>query len=134
MVVDVTWSWNILCNTHNCRIRAAENPHAMREQSLHPDQVTVLLQYGVVLLLPLSLARIFLKRKLKRNPNLFRHRSTVPSYARDFELSQFQLHGCLQDNIFMQDGAPPRIDRRVKQLLRPHFTDARVISRHFPTA
>ncbi|GBN17719.1 hypothetical protein AVEN_221251-1 [Araneus ventricosus] len=34
----------------------------------------------------------------------------------------------------MQGGAPPRIDRRVKQLLRHHFTDARAISRHFPTA
>ena len=33
----------------------------------------------------------------------------------------------------MQDGAPPKIDPRVKQLLRQHFTDARVISRHFPT-
>ncbi|GBL77713.1 hypothetical protein AVEN_152932-1 [Araneus ventricosus] len=27
----------------------------------------------------------------------------------------------------------PHIDCRVKQLLRQHFTDARVISRHFPT-
>ena len=32
----------------------------------------------------------------------------------------------------MQDGASPHIDRRVKQLLRQHFTDAGVISRHFP--
>ncbi|GBL83841.1 hypothetical protein AVEN_132714-1 [Araneus ventricosus] len=30
--------------------------------------------------------------------------------------------------------APPHINRRVKQFLRQHFTDARVISRHFPTA
>ncbi|GBM28529.1 hypothetical protein AVEN_70128-1 [Araneus ventricosus] len=33
----------------------------------------------------------------------------------------------------MQDGAPPHIDSRVKQLIRQHFTDARVISLHFPT-
>ncbi|GBO01185.1 hypothetical protein AVEN_234091-1 [Araneus ventricosus] len=34
----------------------------------------------------------------------------------------------------MQDGAPPHIDHHVKQLLRHHFTDARVISPHFRTA
>ncbi|GBN46715.1 hypothetical protein AVEN_149538-1 [Araneus ventricosus] len=50
MVVDITWPWNILwsdevhfclighVNTHNCRIWAAENPHAIQE---HPDRVTV---------------------------------------------------------------------------------------------
>lgn len=32
----------------------------------------------------------------------------------------------------MQDAAPPHIDRRVKQLLRQHFTESRVISCHFP--
>ncbi|GBL82308.1 hypothetical protein AVEN_252474-1 [Araneus ventricosus] len=53
---------------------------------------------------------------------------------RDFVIPQLQQRGCFQDIIFMQDGAPPHIDRRVKQLLRQHFTDARVISRHFPTA
>ncbi|GBM01472.1 hypothetical protein AVEN_209290-1 [Araneus ventricosus] len=53
MVVDVTWSWNILwsdeahfclnehVNTHNCRISAVENPHDIQEQLLHPDKVTV---------------------------------------------------------------------------------------------
>ncbi|GBO01184.1 hypothetical protein AVEN_234090-1 [Araneus ventricosus] len=53
MVVDVTWPWNILwsdeahfclngyVSTHNCRIRAEENPHATQEQPLHPDKVTV---------------------------------------------------------------------------------------------
>ena len=33
----------------------------------------------------------------------------------------------------MQDGAPPHIDHQVKQLLRQRFTDALVISHHFPT-
>ncbi|GBL76772.1 hypothetical protein AVEN_52216-1 [Araneus ventricosus] len=51
MVVDVTWPWNILwsddshycinghINTHNCRIWAAENPHAIQEQPLHTNKV-----------------------------------------------------------------------------------------------
>ncbi|GBM63013.1 hypothetical protein AVEN_12287-1 [Araneus ventricosus] len=53
MVVHVTWPWNNLwsdeahfflnghVNTHNCRIWAEETPHAIQEQPLHPDKVTV---------------------------------------------------------------------------------------------
>ncbi|GBO43343.1 hypothetical protein AVEN_246820-1 [Araneus ventricosus] len=52
---------------------------------------------------------------------------------RDFVIPQLKQSGCLQDIIFMQ-AYPPHIDRRVKQLLRQHFTDAWVIIRHFPTA
>ncbi|GBL72541.1 hypothetical protein AVEN_127817-1 [Araneus ventricosus] len=53
---------------------------------------------------------------------------------RDFVIPQLQQRGCLQDIIFLQNGAPHHVDRRVKQLLRQHFTNAWVISRHFPTA
>ena len=45
-----------------------------------------------------------------------------------------QQHGCLEDIIFMQDTALSYIDCLVKQLLRQHFIDAQVISRHFPMA
>ena len=34
----------------------------------------------------------------------------------------------------MQDGASPYIANSVKQLLKRHFGNARIISRHFPTA
>ena len=34
----------------------------------------------------------------------------------------------------MQDGAPPHIARRVKDLLGTSFGDNRVLSRHFPHA
>ncbi|GBO27039.1 hypothetical protein AVEN_18024-1 [Araneus ventricosus] len=53
---------------------------------------------------------------------------------RDFVVPHLQQRRCLQDIIFMQEGGPPHIDRRVKQLLRRHFTDARVISCYFPAA
>ncbi|GBM02567.1 hypothetical protein AVEN_178497-1 [Araneus ventricosus] len=53
---------------------------------------------------------------------------------RDFVIPQPQQRGGLQDIIFKQDSDPPHIDRREKQLLRQHFTEARVISRHFQTA
>ncbi|GBN37135.1 hypothetical protein AVEN_132367-1 [Araneus ventricosus] len=51
MVVDVTCPWNIVwsdethfclnkhINTYNCQIWAAEDPHAVQEQPLHPDKV-----------------------------------------------------------------------------------------------
>ncbi|GBM94405.1 hypothetical protein AVEN_122522-1 [Araneus ventricosus] len=53
---------------------------------------------------------------------------------RYFVIPLLQQHGCLQDVIFLQDGVPSHIDRLVKQLLRHHFTDSRVISSPFPTA
>ncbi|GFU87479.1 uncharacterized protein TNCV_2446131 [Trichonephila clavipes] len=37
----------------------------------------------------------------------------------------------LERTIFMQDGAPPQIARRLKDLLRRSFGDDRVLSRHF---
>ncbi|GFU08424.1 uncharacterized protein TNCV_2901711 [Trichonephila clavipes] len=37
----------------------------------------------------------------------------------------------LERTIFMQDGAPPHIARRVKDLLRRSFGDDRVLRRHF---
>ncbi|GFV28520.1 uncharacterized protein TNCV_3984711 [Trichonephila clavipes] len=43
-----------------------------------------------------------------------------------------QQRGCLQETIFMHNGAPPHITISVQQLLKQAFTDARVQS--FPTA
>ncbi|GFV12395.1 uncharacterized protein TNCV_3146421 [Trichonephila clavipes] len=37
----------------------------------------------------------------------------------------------LERTIFMQDGAPPHIARRVKDLLRRSFGDDRMLSHHF---
>lgn len=50
----------------------------------------------------------------------------------NFVIPQLQQRNCIDSTIFMQDGAPPHIGRRVKDVLRQHFTDARVISRAFP--
>ncbi|KAF8763677.1 hypothetical protein HNY73_021835 [Argiope bruennichi] len=57
-----------------------------------------------------------------------------PDMLRDFVIPILLQSGCLQDHIFMQDGAPPHIDRRVKRLLIQHFTEARVIRCHFSIA
>lgn len=52
----------------------------------------------------------------------------------DFVIPELGQYHCLQDIIFMQDSAPLPTDRNIKQLLGQNFTDAWVISRHFPTA
>ncbi|GFV66311.1 uncharacterized protein TNCV_2737251 [Trichonephila clavipes] len=52
---------------------------------------------------------------------------------RGFIIPQLQQHECLQDVTFLNDGSAHRVDCRVKRFLRQHFTDARVISCHFPT-
>ncbi|GFU87472.1 uncharacterized protein TNCV_2446061 [Trichonephila clavipes] len=49
-------------------------------------------------------------------------------------ISTFQQLGCLQEIIFMHEGTPPHIASSIQKLLRQAFTDARVISRSFPTA
>ncbi|GFX06007.1 hypothetical protein TNCV_760431 [Trichonephila clavipes] len=48
---------------------------------------------------------------------------------RDFVIPEHRQRGCLQDTTFRQDGAPPHIDRCVKDSLKQHFTDAQAISR-----
>ena len=40
---------------------------------------------------------------------------------------------CLENTAFMQDGAPPHIERQAKSMFRAHFEDERVISRGFLT-
>ena len=45
---------------------------------------------------------------------------------RHFVMQQFQQGSCLKVIIFMKNGVPPHIGRRVKQLLRKHFTNAKV--------
>ncbi|GFT08414.1 uncharacterized protein TNCV_2751411 [Trichonephila clavipes] len=53
---------------------------------------------------------------------------------KDFVSPEIQQRGCLQNATFMKDGASPPFDCRVKDLLKQHFIDARVISCHFSTA
>ena len=45
----------------------------------------------------------------------------------------FQHRACVDRIISMQDSAPPHIANPVKQLLKRHFGNTKIISRHFPT-
>ena len=42
-----------------------------------------------------------------------------------------QARQCLSRRIFMQDAGPPYTSRCVMNVLKTHFTEHRVISRHF---
>ncbi|GFW54124.1 transposable element tc3 transposase [Trichonephila clavipes] len=53
------------------------------------------------------------------------------SLLRNKIIPDLQARQCLSRIIFMQDGAPPHITRCVKDVLKHHFTEERVISRHF---
>ncbi|GFV32431.1 uncharacterized protein TNCV_1677171 [Trichonephila clavipes] len=46
-------------------------------------------------------------------------------------IPDLQARQCLSRIIFMQDGAPPHITRCVKDVLKHHFTEERVISHQF---
>ncbi|GBM84745.1 hypothetical protein AVEN_64886-1 [Araneus ventricosus] len=143
MVVDVTWPWNILwsdgahfClnghfNTHKCQIVSAENPHTIHEKPLHSDKVIVWCGFKAAFIIgPYFFKEITANGIQTCSVTGKRYRDML----RDFEIPQIQQRRCLQDIIFMQYGAPRHIDRRVTQLLRQHFTDARVINHHFRTA
>ena len=47
---------------------------------------------------------------------------------RDFIIQQLQEYGCFENVIFMQNGAIPHIDCRIKQLRMQHFTNAKMNS------
>ncbi|GBM11606.1 hypothetical protein AVEN_180153-1 [Araneus ventricosus] len=118
MMVEVTWPWNILwsneahfclnghVNTHNCRIWAAENPHAIQEQPLHPDKVTICSGFKATFIIePYFFEEITANRIQTCSVTGQRYRDML----RDFVIPKLQQRGCLQDIIFMQDGAPPHV-------------------------
>ncbi|GFU32537.1 uncharacterized protein TNCV_1148181 [Trichonephila clavipes] len=53
------------------------------------------------------------------------------SLLRNKIIPDLQARQCLSRIIFMQDGAPPHITRCVKDVLKHHFTEERVISGQF---
>ncbi|GFT80280.1 uncharacterized protein TNCV_1189571 [Trichonephila clavipes] len=53
------------------------------------------------------------------------------SLLRNKIIPDLQARQCLSRIIFMQDGAPPHSTRCVKDVLKHHFTEERVISRQF---
>ncbi|GFW42081.1 uncharacterized protein TNCV_1905391 [Trichonephila clavipes] len=139
MAEDDDWLSNLLwtdahftlrgsVNTHNFRIWATENPRTVVETPLHDEKVTVWVGFTTS-----TVIGLFFFEEMRdsgfvtatvtgeRYTDMLQNR-IIPSLA-DKHL--------LERTIFMQDGAPPHIARRVKDLLRKSFGDDRVLSRHF---
>ncbi|GBL94545.1 hypothetical protein AVEN_235631-1 [Araneus ventricosus] len=112
-------------NTQNCRIWATENPLETQPVPLHPAKVNVWCGF--------TASYIIGPYCFKETGALGPVTVTGQRYEcllRNHVIPALQQRGCVDRIIFMQDGAPPQIANPVKQ----HFGNARIISRHFPTA
>ncbi|GFT95377.1 uncharacterized protein TNCV_3326511 [Trichonephila clavipes] len=105
-------------NTHNCRIWATENPRTVVETPLHDEKVTVWVGFTTSTVIgPFFFEDMcdsgFVTATVtgERYANMLQNR-IITSLA-DKHL--------LERTIFMRDGAPPHIARRVKDLLRRSF-------------
>lgn len=143
MEVDNEWPWNILwtdeahfylngvVNTQNCRIWATENPFACVSIPLHSAKVTVWCGMTASFIIgPFFFEEVAPAGPVTCTVNGKRYACLL----RNQVIPTLQQHACVDKIIFMQDGAPPHIAKPVKQVLKTHFGDDRIISRHFPRA
>ncbi|GFT50973.1 uncharacterized protein TNCV_1174031 [Trichonephila clavipes] len=138
--VDPEWPWNIpwtdeahfhldgSVNTHNCRIWETDNPHSTLRVPLHSPKVTVWCGFSASYILGLQFFEelgaggpVTCSITGQRYASLLRYK-IIPD---------LQARQCLSLIIVMQDGAPPHITRYVKDFLKHHFTEERVISCQF---
>ncbi|GFT04554.1 uncharacterized protein TNCV_333421 [Trichonephila clavipes] len=108
-------------------------PYALRKMKLKQLDNLVFFQVDDEITSRLLASKRWLLRSLKPVVSLWMVVKTVHDIVKDFVTAELQQRGCLQDTIFLQDGAPLHIDHRVKELLKQYFTDAWVISHHFST-
>ncbi|GFS85514.1 uncharacterized protein TNCV_2793861 [Trichonephila clavipes] len=138
--VDPEWPWNILwideahfhldgsVNTHNCRIWESDNPHSTLQVPLHSPKVTVWCGFSASFILgPYFFEELGAGGPVTCSITGQRYASLL----RNNIIPDLQARPCLSRIIFMQNGAPPHITRCVKDVLKHHFTEERVISRQF---
>ncbi|GFW43705.1 uncharacterized protein TNCV_4770541 [Trichonephila clavipes] len=138
--VDPEWPWNILwtdeahfhldgsVNTHNCRIWETDNPHSTLRVPLHSPKITVWCGLSASFILgPYIFEELGAGGPVTCSITGQRYASLL----RNKIIPNLQARQCLSRIIFMQDGAPPHITRCVKDVLKHHFTEERVISRQF---
>lgn len=143
MEVDMNWPWSMMwtdeahfylngdVNTHNCRIWAKEIPHVIHEIPLHSPKVTVWCGMTANFIM----GPFFFEEPSAAGPvTCTVTAARLESMLRCFVIPELQQRGILDTTVFMQDGAPPHIGRCVKQLLQQHFTNDRIVARHFPIA
>ncbi|GFT54416.1 transposable element tc3 transposase [Trichonephila clavipes] len=138
--LDPEWPWNILwtdeahfrldgsVNTHNCRIWETDNSHSTLQVPLYSPKVTVWSGFSASFIL----GKYFFEEIGAGGPvTCYTTGQRYASLLRNKIIPDLQARQCLSSIIFMQDGAPPHITRCVKDVLKHHFTEKRVISRQF---
>ncbi|GFW36722.1 uncharacterized protein TNCV_1220541 [Trichonephila clavipes] len=138
--VDPEWPWNILwtdeapfhldglVNTPNCRIWETDNLHSILQVPLHSPKVTVWCGFSTSFILgPYFFEELGAGGPVTCSITGQRYASLL----RNKIIPDLQARQCLSRIIFMQDGAPPHITCCVKDVLKHHFTEERVISRQF---
>ncbi|GFV37278.1 uncharacterized protein TNCV_2255801 [Trichonephila clavipes] len=115
-------------NTHNCRIWESDNSHSTLQVSLHSPKVTVWCGFSASFILgPYFFEELGAGGPVTCSITGQRYASLL----RNKIIPDLQARQCLSRIIFMQDGAPPHITRCVKDVLKHHFTEERVISCQF---
>ncbi|GFT87757.1 uncharacterized protein TNCV_4001031 [Trichonephila clavipes] len=138
--VDTECPWNILwtdeahfhldgsVNTHNCRIWESDNSHSTLQVPLHSPKVTVWCGFSATFILgPYFFEELGAGGLVTCSITGQRYASLL----RNKIIPDLQARQCLSRIIFMQDGAPLHITRCVKDVLKHHFIEERVISRQF---
>ncbi|GFU06773.1 uncharacterized protein TNCV_4353371 [Trichonephila clavipes] len=138
--VDPEWPWNILwtdeahfhldgsVNTHNCRIWESDNSHSTLQVPLHSPKVTVWCGFSASFILgPYFFEELGAGDPVTCSITGQRYASLL----RNKIIPDLQARQCLSRIIFMQDGTSPHITRCVKDVLKHHFTEERVISHQF---
>ncbi|GFY11648.1 uncharacterized protein TNCV_4231171 [Trichonephila clavipes] len=105
-------------NTHNCRIWATENPRTVVETPLHDEKVTVWVGFTTSTVI----GPFFFEEM--RDSGFVTATVTGERYADMLQnciIPSLADKHLLERTIFMQDGAPPHIARRVKDFLCRSF-------------
>ena len=139
MKVDKEWTWKILwtdeahfhlekyVNALNCRILSTESPLETQPVPLHPAKVNV--GWGFTASFKSSSGHIFFVETGDFGNVTFT--VTGQSYEcilRNHVIPTIHQRECMDRSIFMQYGAHQHIANPVKQLLKRHFGNARIIS------
>ncbi|GFV60861.1 hypothetical protein TNCV_924751 [Trichonephila clavipes] len=84
-------------------------------------------RFAAAILKPLMWVNFFSK-SVRRACDMHRHMSKMRFILEQSIILPFQAWRCDTTTMFMQDGAPPHRASCVKQVLRRHFADDRIIN------
>jgi len=109
-------------NTHNAIVWGTSRPQEPITKSMFPPKVLVWMGVSATCVL---------------RPFFFDCSVTTESYLsmlHEHLIPELRRYKKVRSAVFMQDGAPPHVGTQVKDFLHTHFTEERIISRHFKNA